>query len=107
SLPLIGQAPMPAADHPLPAGMKTAIGNFVQKNQPAITLLQRGAKLSGSRYPLDLTRGIVLLPHVAKVKQSAQLSALFALSQAEARQGNAAGEAVLMTLSLAQSLDPE
>jgi len=108
SLPLFGKAVMPAITVPVPSGVKTTARTFLEKNQAALDLFARGAQLSGSRYPIDLTKGSeTLLPHLAKVKQAAQLAELSALSQADARQAANAGQAVGVSLAAARTLEAE
>jgi hypothetical protein len=108
SLPLIGKATMPAITLPVPSGIKSTLRSFLERNKTALDLFERGAQCSGSRYPLDLTKGFeVLLPHLPKVKQAAQLAEMDALFQADARQGANAGQAVGVTLAAARTLDAE
>jgi type II secretory pathway pseudopilin PulG len=108
ALPLIGKAATPLPAAPLSAAMKSTLRTFLEKNQPAVDLFERGAQCSGSRYPVDLTKGFeTQLPHLVKVRQAAQISDLYALWQADLRRGTNAGQGVLLALAAAKSLDAE
>lgn len=108
ALPLFGRAPVPAPAAPLSAAMKSTLRSFLEKNQPALDLFERGAQCSGSRYPVDLTKGAETeLPHLPGVRQAAQLSELYALSQADQRRGTNAGQGVLLALASARTLEAE
>jgi hypothetical protein len=107
-LPVVGKAAMPALDNPVPAAMKSAIAAFVRRNQQAIDLLKRGTELEQCRYPINLTNGYwTKLPHLARVKQSTLLLELSALLDASNRDGRKAGQSILSSLAVAQSLESE
>jgi hypothetical protein len=108
ALPLIGKAAMPSPAAPLSAAMKSTLRTFLEKNQPALDLFERGAQCSGSRYPVDLTKGAgAVVPQLAKVRQAAQVSELYALSQADLRRGTNASQGVLLALAAARTLEAE
>lgn len=108
SLPLIGKGNMPAINASVPGGTKTALKNFLEKNKAAMDLFERGAQCSGSRYPVDLTKGFnTMLPHLAKVKETAQIAELAALQEADAHQGADAAKAVGVGLATAETLQAE
>jgi GYF domain 2 len=108
SLPLIGKGATPAVTAALPGGTKTTVAAFLERNQRALDLFQKGVNCSGSRYPIDLTKGAnTLLPHLAKLKQVAQLAELSAIMQADSRQPANAGQGVSLALASARSLEAE
>jgi hypothetical protein len=108
NLPLIGKGELPKADKPVPLTMNAAIAEFIQRNQPAFSLFNQGVGFQQSRYPIDLNRGqAVLLPHLPKFKNAAQILEFSALSHAATGQGKEAGDDVLMNLALARSLESE
>jgi hypothetical protein len=108
ALPLIGKAAMPAITAPVPLGMKTALRAFFERNEPALDLFERGAQCSGSRYPMDMTKGFnASLPYLPKVRQAAQVSTLYALAQADLHRGTNAGRGVLLALASARTLEAE
>ncbi len=108
SLPLIGKAALPLPGYPVPAGMRTALRTFLERNKPALNFFERGAQCSGSRYPLDLTKGFDAgMPHLSKVRQAAQLGALYGLSQADTRNGTNAASGVSLALASARTLESE
>jgi hypothetical protein len=74
----------------------------------ALELFERGAQCSGSRYPLDLTKGFgTSVVHLAKVRQAAQLSELFALWQADLHNGTNAAQGVLLAAASERTLAGE
>jgi hypothetical protein len=84
-LPIIGRGKLPPRNEPLPPEMRQAIADYVATNQVALELLEKGLALKSCRYPVDLTAGLhTLLPHLPKLKASAQLLELDALIKAEA-----------------------
>lgn len=108
SLPLIGKAAWPQAGAQVSAAMKMALRSLLERNQAALDLFERGARCSGSRYPLDLTKGTeTAVSHVGTVRTATQLAALEALWQAESHDGTNAGRGVLLTLASARTLDAE
>jgi hypothetical protein len=108
NLPYFGRAQFPPPDGLLAPAVKSAVASFVQRNQPALSCFEQAAKYDQSRYPIDLTQGAkTQLPHLAKVKQAAQLEALSGLVQSDARHPAEAANAVLMALASARSLESE
>jgi hypothetical protein len=108
NLPLVGKGELPAPDKPLPPAMKAAIAEFIQRNQPAFPIFEQGAKFPQSRYPIDLNRGqATLLAHLPKISKATQILELFSVSQAVAGHGKESGDAVLVSLALARSLESE
>lgn len=108
SLPLIGKGELPQADKPVPLEMKTAMADFIQRNQSAIRLFEQAAQLQQSRYPIDLSQGLMpLLPHLAKLHDAARVLEISAISHATAGQGKEAGNDLLVSIALARSLDSE
>jgi hypothetical protein len=73
-----------------------------------LDLFERGAQCSGSRYPMDMTKGFnASLPYLPKVRQAAQVSTLYALAQADLHRGTNAGRGVLLALASARTLEAE
>ncbi len=108
SLPRIGKGQLPEPDKPVPAEMKSAITEFIQRNQPALSLFGQAAQLQQSRYPIDLNRGILtLLPHLSKIKRAAHILELSSISHAVAGQSKEAGDDLLTSFALARSLESE
>lgn len=108
NLPYFGKAQFSPPDGPLAPAMKSVVAGFVQRNQPALSCFEQGAKCDQSRYPIDLTQGAKTpLPHLAKVKQAAQLEILSSVLNSDARQPAEAANAVLMALASARSLESE
>jgi hypothetical protein len=107
-VPLIGKGAMPAVGSPLPPKTRAAIAALMQRNKAAMEAFQEGSKFEQSRYPMDLSQGYdTLLPHLAKIKQSAQLGVLNVLLLADGKQSQAATDSLLTSLAGAQSLKNE
>jgi hypothetical protein len=108
SLPRIGNVQLPQPDKPIPADMKAAITEFIQRNEPALGLFGQAAQFQQSRYPIDLNQGkSVLLPHLLKLKQAAKILELSSVSHAVAGQSGEAGDDLLTSFALARSLESE
>lgn len=108
TLPVIGRARLPQPNVTVPGGMKSTLRSFLERNQPAIVLFDRGAKCSGCRYPVDLTKGMAIaLPHLPKVKEAAEMGELTAISQSAEDNSAEAGKGVLLALAAARTLEAE
>src|SRR6185436_18829565 len=69
SIPLLGRGTMPAPSAIVPGGVKSTLKSFLDRQEAALALFERGAQCSGSRYPVDLSQGgSALLPHLSKTK---------------------------------------
>src|SRR5436853_6054528 len=108
NLPIVGRGKLPAQDEPVPPRMKQTIADYVATNRVALDLLQKGLALKSCRYPVDLTPGYnALLPHLAGVKNSAQLVRLNCILQIETGESDASVRSVQSLLSLAGTLKSE
>jgi hypothetical protein len=107
-LPIIGAASWPPPGTPLSARARASITAFVQRNDTAWSALEQGVSFEQARYPIDLNRGPeTLLPHLAKIKKTAQFAQLKAALYAEENQPKAAADTLLVSLSVAESLKDE
>jgi hypothetical protein len=107
-LPIVGKGVMPPLSDPLPGSMRTAVSSLVQRNAAALELFQKGAAGKKFRYPMDITQGMLTqLPHLAKLKQAAQLASLAAIESADSRKPERAVDLLLTALGIAQSLEYE
>ena len=108
NLPLIDKGNLPLPDEPISQPMKEAIADFVERNQPALTLLHEAAEFDQCRYPTDLSRGeFTLLPHLPKIRSAALVLELSAVSHALVGDGKLAGEDALAAFALGRSLESE
>ena len=88
--------------------MKQAIAEHLELNRKALELLHEGLKLKKCRYPIDLTQGYkTLLPHLTKVRRSAELLSLKAALHVENGEPGKAVDCVTDTLALADTLRSE
>ena len=85
SLPLIGQAKLPARTEPLTEEMKTSIAQYISDNNETLTLLHKAAAIEHCRYPVDLSSGfeVQLNHHLSKLRKCMMLLKLEAIWYAE------------------------
>jgi len=108
SLPLIGEAKLPARTESLPDGMKTAITGFIADNNEALALLHKVAAIEHCRYPIDLSSGSdVRLYHINELRKCIMLLNLEAIWHAENDKSQLAANSVMSGFSLARSLVKE
>ena len=108
SLPLIGKGQMPPPDKPINSSAKAAIADFLNRNQAAMTLIEKGAGNTNSHYQTDLAHEADdPPPHILKLRPATQLAALTAMKQADDDKGEAASRDVVAAFYLAQSVANE
>jgi len=108
SLPLVGQAKLPARTEPLPEEMMASIAKFIADNNEALTLLHKASAIEHCRYPLDLSIGVdTQLNHLSKLRKSMMLLKLEAIWYAENDQAQSAAHSVMSGFSLGRSLAKE
>ncbi|HUA67377.1 MAG TPA: hypothetical protein VMA13_02410 [Candidatus Saccharimonadales bacterium] len=108
NLPLIGKGELPQPGKPVPLEMKRAMADFIQDNQSAIRFFDEATQFQQSRYPIDLSQGLMpLLPHLAKLRNAAKVLEISAISHAIVGQGKEAGNDLLASIAMSQSLDSE
>ncbi|HWX22055.1 MAG TPA: hypothetical protein VN578_19310 [Candidatus Binatia bacterium] len=82
--------------------------SFLAKNQQALALLHKAAGKSQSRYSIDLSEGgNMKMPHLAKIKASAQLLGREAAANAAKGRSDLAAQDAIDGLRLAGSLEQE
>ena len=108
SLPLIGQAKLPARTEPLPEDMKAAIAQYIADNNEALTLLHKAAVIEHCRYPVDLSSGFDMqLKHLSNLRKGIMLLNLEAVWHAENGKSQSAFHSVISGFGLARSLAKE
>jgi hypothetical protein len=107
-LPLFGKGTLPAPGSRFSPKSKTAVAALVQRNKSAREAFQKAITLDQCRYPIELTQGFAtLLPHLSKLRATAQLSELTAILMAENKLPKEAVGALLISLAAGQSLKDE
>ena len=107
-LPVLGMAKLPEPDEPLSSEMKQIVADYVKRNAEALKLLHEAAAYEQCRFPVGKNAGFtMILPHLAKIRQSARLLRLEATLAAEERDASAATKAVLSSLVAGRSLKSE
>jgi hypothetical protein len=107
SLPLIGQAKLPARTEPLPEEMKASIARYIADNNEALTLLHKASAIEHCRYPLDLSIDFDTLNHLSKIRKCMMLLNIDAIWHAENGQSQSAAHSVMSGFALARSLAEE
>lgn len=107
-LPVLGKASLPQPGAPLSPGMKASITALVEQNETAWTQLKQGVGYEQARYPIDLNDGFeTRLPHLGKIKRTAQFAQLRAVLAAENGQSHEAADSLVVSLAIAQSVKDE
>jgi hypothetical protein len=103
-IPWLGNAEMPARTEPLGAKTASTIAQLLENNKDTIQLLQQGAALERSRYPVDLTRGLATsVPHLADLRSAVRLLCLKAVLYGEQGQLESATDALICAFGVAKS----
>jgi hypothetical protein len=106
--PLVAKETLPPPGTPVSASVKSSLTSFVRGNGEALRLFGQGAKFEQSRYPVDLTPGYAApFPHLPKLRSAGLVVEASAILHAEAHEGKAAADDVLVGLALARSLQAE
>jgi hypothetical protein len=107
-LPVVGTGELPPRGEPLPDDMKALIAEYLERNAEALRLLHQAAAMPECRFPIDLRAGaMVLLPHLASLRQGARLMLLEGLLDAEEGRTAEATESVIATVGLADAVRNE
>jgi hypothetical protein len=108
SLPLVGQAKLPARTEPLPEEMMASIAKFIADNNEALTLLHKASAIEHCRYPLDLSLGFdTQLNHLHKIRKCIMLLSIDAIWHAENDQSQSTSNSIMSGFALARSLANE
>ncbi len=93
---------------PLPPELKSRLAEKVAAQRAALELLHQAAALAGSRYPIDLNKGLMSdLSHLSKIKSAAQVLQQEALLNLENGRPDTAGLSLHASLRVGQSLANE
>ncbi|HEX7862142.1 MAG TPA: hypothetical protein VF773_17540 [Verrucomicrobiae bacterium] len=93
---------------PLPEKLAAAVKLHLSRNRETIDQLHEAAKLTETRYPIDLTQGAnTLLPHLAELKRLAQLLKWEAIDQSTSGNKAEALRAINTSFAVARSLELE
>ncbi len=103
-IPWLGNAEMPARTEHLSTDTARIVTQLLEDNKDAIKLLQQGAALERSRYPIDFTQGhATLLPHLADLREAVRLLCLKAILHGEQGQPEPATDALICAFGVARS----
>jgi hypothetical protein len=108
SLPIIGRTELPSRTEPLPADMKTLVGEYVADNNEALELFHKAAGIEYCRYPVNLSAGLAtLLPCLSEMRNAVRSLALEAILHADDGNGSAAKLSAISAFGIARSLARE
>ncbi len=103
-IPWLGNAEMPARTEHLSTETARIVTQLLEDNEDAVKLLQQGAALERSRYPIDFTKGhATLLPHLGDLRGAVQLLCLKAILHGEQGQPESATDALIWAFGVARS----
>jgi len=104
SLPVVGQAELPARREPMGEEMKALIDQYIADNNEALDLLHAAAAIEHCRYPIDLNAGFeTKLPYLSEMRKASFLLKLEAALQAENGEGKSAISSVKSIFGIARS----
>lgn len=104
-LPLGGELKFTIPPEPFPEVTRALLRQSGLLNKESLRLVHEAASILQSRYPIDLSQGRALdWPHLARLRQLAQLTGMQALSAAEAQEPEQSVEYLLDSLAVGQSL---
>ncbi|MHC4624673.1 MAG: hypothetical protein ACYS4W_12315 [Planctomycetota bacterium] len=108
SLPIAGDAELPARTEPLTEETRAVIARYLTDNNEALKLLHKGAAVEHWRYPVDLTEGFAFnRPYLSEIRMGAHLLSLEAVLHAENAEPDLAVRSVISGLGLARSFATE
>jgi hypothetical protein len=107
-LPIVGYGKLPPRTEPLTPEMQKLVAEYLSDNAESLRVLHEAGAMKSSRYPIDLTKGVMtLLPHLSSVRQAARLLELEAIQYTDEQQPQPAIEAVVASLGVSRSLDED
>jgi len=108
SLPVAGQAELPARTEPLAEETKGLVAQYLADNQQALELLHKAAPMEHSRYPVDFSVGLgYRMYHIRDLRKGAILLKLEAVLHAENNKSQLAARSVTSIFGIAHSLAEE
>jgi len=108
SLPVVGQAELPARREPMDEEMKALITQYVADNNEALKLLHASAAIENYRYPVGLNAGFeIKLPYLNEMRKASFLLKLEAVLHTENRDGKSAIRSAKSIFVIARSLAKE
>jgi hypothetical protein len=98
----------PDPNQPIPEDIGDLLETYLRENAKALEMLHGAASVVECRYPIDLSQGsIVVMPHIADVRDGCLLLCSKAILCAENGDPNGATQAMEVALRVACSLDQE
>ena len=107
-LPVVGFTHLPLRTEPLTEETKSLIAQYLADNRQTLELLHKGAAIEHSRYPVDLSKGLVaFMPDFENIRHGARLLKLEAILDAENGKPEQAADSITSAFGLARSLSKE
>lgn len=108
SLPFVGRAQLPARTDPIDQGTEKLIAKCITDNKKALGLLDKGAAITHSRYPVDFSAGFgTTMSHLSHTCKGVRLLSLRAAMEAEHGRTELSVRSVQSALAVARSLANE
>jgi len=108
SLPVVGQAKLPARTESMGEEIKALITRYIADNNEPLELLHAGASIEHSRYPIDLSAGFEInIPNMREIKIAARMLKLEAILYAENGDGKLSIRSAISIFGIARSLAKE
>ena len=110
NLPIVGYAKLPPHGAAMSESMKQAVSEYLARNEQALMLLHKAAKMKQSRYPVylaDVSGSTSAMRYYSGMRQGTRLLVLEAILRAQSGQAQQAVDSVSANFSLAGSLKEE
>ncbi len=108
SVPVVGQAKLPARTEPLTDESEILIEEYLADNKDALELLHEAAQIEYSRYPIDMSLGNnVSLNHIVELRFGARMLSLEAFVHADNEKSQSAVDSIKAGFGIARSLNLE
>ena len=106
-LPLIGEAELPDLPEHLSDESLAVINDYLADNTRALQLLHQAATLNRSRYPIDLSQGVPMLPHLKDVRTAAKILNLEAIICTHENKIDQSVQSIIASIRIGASLKEE
>ena len=108
SLPVVGQAKLPARTEPLDEETKVLIAQYIADHNEALELLHAAAAIENYRYPIDFSAGNeTLIPDLRNLKRGVELLSIEAISHGENKNPGLSAHSLISSFNISRCLVKE